>query len=1170
MPDNSDLEREGVAATELAFRKYLRWVFRDQPIDDYGIDAHVEPKRDGVPVGRLIALQIKAGHFWFRRQARGGWYYEGADRHLRYWLNHVLPVVVILYNPDTGLCYWQHVVLEHITFTGSRWKLWIPAGQVLSADAAGPLAALAENLPGASQDPLAAALELLPPTAAAAVNSANEIEPAGALRLAWLLARGRRQPAMTAQSLLAAQPSWWAAAADRFDLALASYAAEHQRADVAAQALVRAADATANPSGALCAQAAYFAAVAGNWDGARIQLERAEMTGGDPLVCGIVRALVDKGGNLGLIELPDAVARASASDLAAAPNALLFRGEHALVRRDFRSAVDYLGMAIELMPDASSVADALARALLGRIAAGKSVVIAADLRRAQNLAESALEQRRRWAGPSGPVLATLISLHMMTGAYSTALQMATPVSLGGGALDEEAACSQVAVLGADAAMALGDRQRAAQFAGPVSEPWAVAVIAALTADPESSSADKVVLWRQTLDPTLPPQDLPMVLSHLATLGAWPMPELDDALDRGLIDSVDHDILSARSEAARGLTDIAVRRLRAHSLNSAAAAEVLIDILADAGRYADVAGECDRAIKRFGGEIVFIHKRLNALALDGREDEAAILANKILGNPGTHPEIRLALRKQLVTRSALKHDWSTVEEYCGAAIADGDADPDMRWGLIAAGINQGRHEKAWSRLTELQPTVVNPIHAHIWTTLHARFGFTQSEAATALEFLTRWPDDAQLAAHILCTFLDSGTRPDGTAVLADLDPVTSQSFNAALSAFTSRHPEGPIRPVNVDPGEAAAMIRRRAIAHATQVDVAAARIRNGELPLAALAIASNRTYTQVLVQGGCGFIPAVTADHRAFAAEICAAEAALGGSAVIELSALAVATLMPQRWPALLTAFSELRLTRSSGLDLEIGHHDLMRAPGTVLSVGYDGSRDLVVPHELSTAEWQCLARRASEITQMATHTILTADPNLLRFPGIPQASPWLASVELAAQTATPLWSDDVVIRALAASEGIPAFGTLALLHVLVERDSLPDTLRIDVRTLARAGIVDLAVTTAELLQLVEDERWLPGSSATILTRPSFWISFGAAREIFLKVIDDIAEHAPETIPAWFAAACRGIAASLPAADVSDRLADFASMTLVRLDAAQHVQEALFKIAADIAQQHAQR
>jgi hypothetical protein len=44
----------------------LGWLFRNQPTEDYGIDAHVEVV-DGENVrGRLLALQIKSGTSWFK------------------------------------------------------------------------------------------------------------------------------------------------------------------------------------------------------------------------------------------------------------------------------------------------------------------------------------------------------------------------------------------------------------------------------------------------------------------------------------------------------------------------------------------------------------------------------------------------------------------------------------------------------------------------------------------------------------------------------------------------------------------------------------------------------------------------------------------------------------------------------------------------------------------------------------------------------------------------------------------------------------------------------------------------------------------------------------------------------------------------------------------------
>ncbi|WP_419503868.1 DUF4365 domain-containing protein [Lentzea aerocolonigenes] len=44
--------------TQLAIQDELGWLFREQPTEDYGIDAHVEVV-DGEDVrGRLLALQI--------------------------------------------------------------------------------------------------------------------------------------------------------------------------------------------------------------------------------------------------------------------------------------------------------------------------------------------------------------------------------------------------------------------------------------------------------------------------------------------------------------------------------------------------------------------------------------------------------------------------------------------------------------------------------------------------------------------------------------------------------------------------------------------------------------------------------------------------------------------------------------------------------------------------------------------------------------------------------------------------------------------------------------------------------------------------------------------------------------------------------------------------------
>ncbi|MYZ34984.1 DUF4365 domain-containing protein [Streptomyces sp. SID4917] len=138
----------GVTRTKLAVEDELEWLFREQPTEDYGIDAHAEVV-DGEDVrGRLLALQIKSGMSWFREAAPEGWWFRPDAEHVAYWLNHSLPVAVVLYHPETKRCHWQLVNRKTLqeTSTGG-WKLLVPEVQVLDATARKALWEAAEGDP---------------------------------------------------------------------------------------------------------------------------------------------------------------------------------------------------------------------------------------------------------------------------------------------------------------------------------------------------------------------------------------------------------------------------------------------------------------------------------------------------------------------------------------------------------------------------------------------------------------------------------------------------------------------------------------------------------------------------------------------------------------------------------------------------------------------------------------------------------------------------------------------------------------------------------------------------------------------------------------------------------------------------------------------------------------
>ena len=97
------VERLGVATTEKIINK-MGLIFREQPTDDYGVDAQIETIENGYATGKLIAVQIKSGESYFKEPTSEGIVFRGERKHYDYWLNHSLPVIIVLYNPENDKC----------------------------------------------------------------------------------------------------------------------------------------------------------------------------------------------------------------------------------------------------------------------------------------------------------------------------------------------------------------------------------------------------------------------------------------------------------------------------------------------------------------------------------------------------------------------------------------------------------------------------------------------------------------------------------------------------------------------------------------------------------------------------------------------------------------------------------------------------------------------------------------------------------------------------------------------------------------------------------------------------------------------------------------------------------------------------------------------------------
>jgi hypothetical protein len=148
LPTYSDASRTGDAGVHfVAWRvnRDLGWVTRKQSENDFGIDAHIEIVHRGLATGRILAAQIKAGPSWFTEPADGGWWYRGDVKHLNYWIQYSLPVMVVLCDLVAETCHWVAVRGDNVVRLKSGWKIIVPATQQLAADAEDALEGLAKK-----------------------------------------------------------------------------------------------------------------------------------------------------------------------------------------------------------------------------------------------------------------------------------------------------------------------------------------------------------------------------------------------------------------------------------------------------------------------------------------------------------------------------------------------------------------------------------------------------------------------------------------------------------------------------------------------------------------------------------------------------------------------------------------------------------------------------------------------------------------------------------------------------------------------------------------------------------------------------------------------------------------------------------------------------------------
>lgn len=128
--DTNTIDRIGVSKCQLLFSQN-KFIFREQTISDYGIDALIETREKDAPTGKMIAIQIKSGESYFRETDGDYIVYRVDEKHRNYWINHSLPVIIVLYSPELDKCIWENVNRQTLILCGKQWKIRIPKNKTI-------------------------------------------------------------------------------------------------------------------------------------------------------------------------------------------------------------------------------------------------------------------------------------------------------------------------------------------------------------------------------------------------------------------------------------------------------------------------------------------------------------------------------------------------------------------------------------------------------------------------------------------------------------------------------------------------------------------------------------------------------------------------------------------------------------------------------------------------------------------------------------------------------------------------------------------------------------------------------------------------------------------------------------------------------------------------------
>ncbi|MFD7012369.1 hypothetical protein [Rhodococcus jostii] len=819
------------------------------------------------------------------------------------------------------------------------------------------------------------------------------------------------------------------------------------------------------------------------------------------------------------------------------------------------AAIAILDERITLSSSNATLRLQLARLLMTQAQLGEAIHRESTLQRAMDLALSARDQRRRWGGDSVEAITLAADIAIVTH-YSAALWMIVRPEPDGNATTAEASDPRLIGKAGLAAAMRGQFDLArtlAASAPPFESAWINALTRELELGTETAELTECLagLWREAWE--LATNDDERLIAARGILILDPQTSLEgfDELRNQAPQAVADieaqiDVLGARPNESAASRKMRLKRM---SLNNALAATALSNILTDDGDIDEAARTLTDAADRFGDQ----HLRLRAvmvLAQNGQLERAAQEAKLALTRTSERWPGRRAAHEVILQSAMEQGDWPTATTHARQLHDLADGNPHYLWELITVLQADEKFEEAWRIVTSRADTLEfkDERQAALLIELTKRCGTQQQLFQVCLAALRKFGTNEQFAAFTLASVYRSDTATSARASAGpdancdDLDDdamghITEdelRELHEHTRTFIDRFPDSKyFRSIQLsdteDPAKILAQITPFLKDSASDEREAVAReVRGGRLPAGVLSMTYGRTYTEILVRRAAGSLQLASGDPD----ELWRDRDALTGylntkpSLVIDISFLNTADLLsPNTRDAVLAFVSRQSLISAASIkDLRSARDTF--AMRSTMSMSYDNATEGAIVHEIDQSDADMLADRSQRLVKMSllfhridNHGSLRRDPATSSL----ENQPWLNAIRECQDRRGTLCSDDAALRRLARSEGVPAFGTLAILTELASSGEITESdYREALTTLVRNYAMGIPFEMEVLRTAAISDSWEPRGAAFTLSDPAQWAVNTAGCLTLLEEAVHRTSSKPDLFAGWVQLATRGI------------------------------------------------